>query len=94
MENEQEIYELLNQAFQAKVFTDVQRAFQRMDDDVQREMMTAFDVIIETHGENSKEMHDYFHSQCMKFSKLYYFVNTTGADENNWDEALQKELLS
>lgn len=91
---EQELNELLNEAFQAKVWMDVNRHFMKMSEDEQSKILNEFEHIAETYGENSAEMAYFFHSSCMKYSKLYYFVQTTQSENNNWDEALEKELLS
>lgn len=87
---ELKIAKLLHEAFQAKVWTDINRAFETMDEDEQTKILDEFEYIVERHGDNSDEMCEFFHKCCMRYSKLYFFVNTYS--ENNWDEAFEKEL--
>jgi len=88
----EEIEKLLSEAFQAKVWMDVNRVFLELDIEEQAQILDEFESIAEFHGEHSKEMGAFFHKYCMKYSKLYYFANTQDSDKNDWDEAFEKEL--
>ena len=88
----EEIEKLLNEAFQAKVWMDVNRVFLELDIEEQSQILNEFESIAESYGERSKEMGAFFHKYCMKFSKLYYFTQTRDSENNDWDEAFQKEL--
>jgi hypothetical protein len=49
--------------------------------------------ILETYGEESQEMHDFFEKQSMRFSETYYFVFALNlSDRDHWDDAFAKEL--
>ena len=88
---EEEMKELMNGAFQAKVWMDVNRAFMKMSEEEQESLLFQFEYIETTFGADSEEMSNFFDSSCMKYSKLYYFVNTAMPNVD-WDGAFEKEL--
>lgn len=87
-----EFEKLLSEMYQQKVWSEVTHSFLELPAEKQEEILAEFAKICDTHGENSKEMWDFFHTQSMMFSKTYYFVNTlVNEEESSWDDAL-KEL--
>lgn len=92
MENDTEFTNLLHEMYQAKVWSEVVEGFNSLSEEEREAILNEFARICDQYGEGSQELHDFFHNQSMKFSKVYYFVNTLGEEDNKWDEALG-ELL-
>lgn len=91
-QNNEEVLELIASMFQAKVWDESVTAFQEMGEDEQNALLAQFERICDQYGENSNEMFNFFESVTRRMSKTYYFVKTLGADEPNWDKALEDEV--
>lgn len=93
MENDTEFTNLLHEMYQAKVWSEVVEAFSNLSEEERDAILDEFAQLCEKYGEGSQELYDFFHKQSMRFSKIYYFVNTLGDNnDSSWDNAL-KELL-
>lgn len=80
---------LVNEMYQQKVWSEVTQSFLELPVEKQEEILSEFAKIQEEHGDGSKEMYDFFHTQSMLYSKTYYFVHTLG-EEASWDNALEE----
>jgi hypothetical protein len=92
MENDTEFINLLHEAYQAKVWSEVVESFNNLPEGERDAILEEFAQLCEKYGEGSQELYNFFHKQSMRFSKMYYFVNTLGENDTDWDSALE-ELL-
>ena len=88
-----DLEELLKKAFQEKIWAECAEGFNRLPTSEKYEIQSMCESILETYGDESQEMHDFFEKQSMRFSETYYFVFALNlSDRDHWDDAFAKEL--
>ena len=91
--NSADLEELLKKAFQEKIWAECAEGFNRLPMWEKDEIQSKCESILDTYGEESQEMHDFFEQQSMRFSETYYFVFALNlSDRDHWDEAFAREL--